>query len=90
MAVEFKRIACLSLSKNEEHFYPSKLFKGDGVRLFLLNNHSVDGIVTGINSEGIWILIRNTAKDEIFISLSDIRSFNVLTRGLMSQSYFGR
>lgn len=90
MAVEFKRIACLSLSKSEELFYPSKLFKGDEVRLFLLNNRSVDGIVKGINSEGIQILIRNTDKDEIFISLSDIRSFNVLTRGLMSQSYFGR
>lgn len=87
MGVCVKRITCLSMDKDNEQYYASKVCTGDIVTLFFNNGGQIQGRVGSIKSDCIVLEDINTNKRTTF-ALRDIKCFNRDFRGSNSKTYF--
>ena len=87
MGVCAKRITCLSMDRDNERYYPSKVCNGDIVTLFFNNGGQIQGRVINIKSDVIVIEDINTHEKNAF-AFRNINSFNRDFRGELSKTYF--
>lgn len=87
MGVCVKRITCLSMDKDNEQYYHSKVCTGDIVTLFFNNGRRIQGKVDSIKSDCIVLEDINTKKKTTF-ALRNIDGFNRDFRGSNSKTYF--
>lgn len=87
MGVCAKRITCLSMDKDNEHYYARKVCTGDIVTLFFINGGQIQGRVSSIKSDCIVLEDFNTKKKTTF-ALKNINGFNRDFRGELSKTYF--
>ena len=86
MGVCIKRINCLSMDKDNENYYPSKVCTGDLVTLFFNNGRNIQGRVSSIRHDCVVLEDSNKRKSTFY--LKDIKSFNRDFRGSTSKIYF--
>lgn len=87
MGVCVKRITCLSMDKDNENYYSSKVCTGDIVTLFFNNGKNIQGRVSSIRPDCIVLEdINNKRKNTFYIK--DIKCFNRDFRGSTSKMYF--
>ena len=87
MGVCVKKITCLSMDKDNEKFYTSKVCVDDVVTLFFNNGTNIQGRLVSIKSDCIVLEDVYNKKQNTFY-LKDIQSFNRDFRGLTSKMYF--
>lgn len=88
MVVCIEKVICLSIDKDNERFYPSKVCMGDIVTLFLIDGTNIQGRISSIKTNYIVLAdIYDNRKKNTFY-LKDIVSFNRDFRGDLSKMYF--
>lgn len=88
MGVCIEKVICLSIDKDNERFYPSKVCMGDIVTLFLIDGTNIQGRISSIKTNYIVLAdIYDNRKKNTFY-LKDIVSFNRDFRGDLSKMYF--
>lgn len=86
MSVVVCRITCLSMSKEDERIYPTKLLTGDIAKLFLLNGSSIVCKVDKIAYDGLTVSTKSGSR--FVLNLHDIKSFDIISRSDMCLNYF--
>lgn len=86
MSVVVRRITCLSMDKDDERVYPTKLLMGDIAKLFLLNGSSGVFRVDKITHDEIAVSTKSGSK--FVLNLCDIKSFDIISRSDMCLNYF--
>lgn len=87
MGVCVRKITCLSMDKDNEKYYASKVCIGDIVTLFFKNGTNIRGRLVSIKSDCI-VLEDIDLKNKNTFFLKDIKSFNRDFRGSNSKAYF--
>ena len=88
MGVCIEKVICLSIDKDNERFYPSKVCMGDIVTLFLIDGTNIQGRISSIKTNYIVLAdIYDNRKKNTFY-LKDIVSLNRDFRGDLSKMYF--
>lgn len=86
MSVVVRRITCLSMDKDDERVYPTKLLTGDIAKLFLLNGSSVVCRVDKITHDEVAVSTKSGSR--FVLSLRDIKSFDIISRSDVCLNYF--
>lgn len=91
MGVSVRNIMCLSMSKDEERYYPVKAFIGDNVRLFFEDRKYVDGIINSISDTDITLKVKSPNGSEKLSrhKTNKITGFNVYFRGQKIRNMIG-
>lgn len=91
MGVLVRNIMCLSMSKDEERYYPVKAFIGDNVRLFFEDRKYVDGIINSISDTDITLKVKSPNGSEKLsrYKTNKITGFNVYFRGQKIRNMIG-
>lgn len=91
MGVSVRNIMCLSMSKDEERYYPVKAFIGDNVRLFFEDRKYVDGIINSISDTDVSLRVKSPNCSERIsrYKINKITGFNVYFRGQKIRNMIG-
>lgn len=91
MGVSVRNIMCLSMSKDEERYYPLKAFVGDNVRLFFEEGEYVDGIINSISDTDVSLRVKSPNGSERIsrYKISKTTGFNVYFRGQKIRDMIG-
>lgn len=91
MGVSVRNIMCLSMSKDEERYYPLKAFVGDNVRLFFEGGKYVDGIINSISGTDVSLRVKSPNSSERIsrYKTNKITRFNLYFRGQKIRNMIG-
>lgn len=85
MSVCIRRLNCLSLAKEDEKYGSWKALPGDSIKVFFINGKNIVGKLEKIRNND---LLLTTNIGLLVLDLKDIKSFDVINRGILSNNYF--